>query len=410
MLNTSSHTSSRRPQGLWRHHQLIGFLSAFFLAGTAFGMSALMLPVYAVSLDAPTWIVGMIQAALMLGLLLTVLPAGFIADRFGSRRLYIFSSIALGAVVAAIPLISRPIFLLPIVLLMGALGSFNSAAANTAFLNRLNQIGRERAGWQKGAWTVGISLLGPLLAGYIMRTFGYPAVFNVIAVAWVAQGVAAYLLTSGRLLCRGRTSSRSGKFSQMRHLVSDRPLVGAAALEGICAATISTFSTFVTVMIVRKLDLGVGSAAFVISLQGIGYALMLFGGAGRVGRFSRVQMRILGFGGSAAAFAVFAVSPNIVWVAAGALVLGLAVGLLSLTNVAPLAESSSARGPLVGFYGMGLHTFAFAGVLAAGFTSQAGGLTAVFWGVPALFLALALGVLIAAHMSRIVGTLAKIAT
>ena len=117
MLNTDKHTNSRLPQGLWRQRQLIGFLAAFFLAGSAFGMAALVLPVYAVSLHAKTWLIGAIQTALILGLLITVLPAGFMVERFGSRRLFIFSSIAMAAVIATIPLLPKPIYLLPVVLL-----------------------------------------------------------------------------------------------------------------------------------------------------------------------------------------------------------------------------------------------------------------------------------------------------
>ncbi len=362
----------------------------------------MVLPVYAVSLHAQTWVIGAIQTALVLGLLVTVLPAGFMVEKFGSRRLFIFSSIAMGAVVAVIPFLPKPIHLLPAVLLMGAFGSFNSAAANTAFFSRLEKMGSKRAGWNKGAWTIGLSLVGPLAAGYVMRSFGHPAVFKVIAAVWFTQGLAAYFLTSGRFFGAKHEAAGNTDPSQIKQLVTDRRLMGAAALEGICAATISTFSTFVTLLIIRKLDLGVGAAALVISIQGAGYASILFIGAKRFRRLTHLQMRIIGFGGAGAAFAVFAVAPNIIWVAAAALLLGPALGLLSLTNVAPLVESAAAHGPKIGIYGLGLHTFAFAGVLAAVAASRVGGVATVFWGVPVLFLALTLIVSTATHAPKLV--------
>ncbi len=323
-------------------------------------------------------------------------------ERFGSRRLFIFSSIAMGAVIATIPLLPKPIYLLPVVLLMGAFGSINSAAANTAFFSRLEKMGSKRAGWNKGAWTIGLSLVGPLASGYVMRSFGYPAVFNVIAAVWLTQGVATYFLTSGRLFSASRESAGNTDMSQIKHLVADRRLMGAAALEGICVATISTFSTFVTLLIIRKLDLGVGAAALVISLQGAGYASVLFIGAKRFRRLTHLQMRVIGFGGAGAAFAIFAAAPDIIWVAVAALLLGPALGLLSLTNVAPLVESDAAHGPKVGIYGLGLHTFAFAGVLAAVAASRIGGVATVFSSVPVLFLALTLIVLTATYAPKLI--------
>lgn len=400
MLNTSRHTTPSLPQGLWERRQLIGFLAAFFLAGSAFGMAALALPFYAISMHAKTWIVGAVQTALMLGLLVTILPAGFMVERFGWRRLFIFSSIAMGALVATIPLLPKPIYLLPVVLLMGAFGSFNSAAVNTAFFNQLKKMGCKQAGWGKGAWTIGLSLVGPLVTGFVMRSFGLPAVFNVIAAVWFTQGFAACFLTADRLFGAKREATRNTDLLQIKQLVTNRPLMGAAALEGICTGTISTFSTFVTLLIIRKLDLGVGAAAFVISIQGAGYASVLFIGAKRFCRLTHLQMRIIGFGGAGAAFAVFATAPDVIWVAAAALLLGPALGLLSLTNIAPLVKSDTARGPKIGIFGLGRHTFAFAGIFVAVVASRVGGVTTVFWGFLVLFLALALIVSTATHAPK----------
>lgn len=70
-----------------------GFLVINILTGICAGITAMTLPLFALSVKASTAEIGVIRGISGIGALIMVLPSGFLVDYFGSKRLYAFGSI-----------------------------------------------------------------------------------------------------------------------------------------------------------------------------------------------------------------------------------------------------------------------------------------------------------------------------
>ncbi len=57
-------------------------------SGIAVGMMSFIIPIYALSLKATSTEIGLINGFYGVGLLLLVLPAGFLVDCLGSKKMY----------------------------------------------------------------------------------------------------------------------------------------------------------------------------------------------------------------------------------------------------------------------------------------------------------------------------------
>ena len=77
-----------------RNKLIISFVILNITMGTAGGIFQMTLPLYALSLKASTAQIGLISGASGMGLLLLVIPAGFLVDHFGSKRLFVVGSLA----------------------------------------------------------------------------------------------------------------------------------------------------------------------------------------------------------------------------------------------------------------------------------------------------------------------------
>jgi MFS family permease len=359
-----------------------GLIGAYFLAGTAFGMMALVTPVHAVRMDTPAWLIGLLQASLALGVMLTILPAGFLVDRYGPRKIFVFGAAATGLVSLMVPLIGNFSLLMGAVMLIGGFSSFAAAALNVAFFNHEAKAKSGRAAWYKGAWMAGLSLSGPIVAGGAIRLLSAPTVFYIIGGFWLAQALAAAILTARRE--PKKTDGVTAPLAKLKDLAATPQLIGASMLEGLSVTTVAVFSTFVSIVVIRKFGLSAPHIALLISLQGIGYAATLIWGTGISARISQFGLRVCGSAGAALTFVVFAFAPSFPTLAAASLALGLSLGLLGLTNVSPLTDSKAERGSTVGFFGFGTNAFAFTGMVAGGLVGQAHGPMATLWPVPAL--------------------------
>lgn len=69
-------------------YSLLCFMLANILTGLSFGITTIVLPIYAAELNATTIEQGMIKGISGFGILLMVLPAGFLVDYYGFKKLY----------------------------------------------------------------------------------------------------------------------------------------------------------------------------------------------------------------------------------------------------------------------------------------------------------------------------------
>lgn len=364
------------------------FVISYLFSGTAYGLETITIPLYALSLKATTQELGLIQGGVGLGLIVMAIPAGFLVDKYGSRRPYIFCGLSMSAIMLIISQLKQPMVLVLAVTIASAVGTFNMISTNAAFYNSLDKIGKSKTGWYKGSLTIGLALIGPLTGGFVIKTYGFLAAFTLLSLLWLVPSVLATLFT--------KPSRKAGKSNpafvailpKAKEILSNRRLVNGSVLEGIGIAVFVIFTTFITVLSLKKLHLGPQHIGILFSLEGIAYALILFLGGKLLVFLSRKVLILTSFLGSTLVFAVFATSSKFTAIAAASVFLGFALGLLGLNSISALASVDLDKGSVAGFHGLSMGFFSAAGPVIAGFIGKILGLEAIFWWVVVFGIAL----------------------
>jgi len=104
---------------LERNELLFNFMLVKISSGIAVGMMNFIIPVYALSLNATSAEIGLIKGFTGIGDLLIVLPAGFLIDYFGSKKMYSVSCIFGSLIIISISFATNASFLLLIMLFYG---------------------------------------------------------------------------------------------------------------------------------------------------------------------------------------------------------------------------------------------------------------------------------------------------
>ena len=175
---------------------LAGFMLLAAFSGATIGMAKIVTTLYALHIGASPMQLGVISAMESLGMVLLTLPAGFVIARYGARRVYFLASLGPLLLNLAIPLAGSWLWLAAARLLIGLCIPFRIVAMNSAFLRQLRHIGNDKAGWYRGALTLGMGLLGPLLGNWLSGgsftlgfvviglCFGLMALYAAIALVW----------------------------------------------------------------------------------------------------------------------------------------------------------------------------------------------------------------------------------
>lgn len=87
------------------------------------------------------FLAGILQSSLTLGILLTILPAGFLVDKYGPRRLFLLGAVGTGSMSMTAPMIDNFPLLMAAVMLIGGFSSFAAASLNASFFKNLAKIG-----------------------------------------------------------------------------------------------------------------------------------------------------------------------------------------------------------------------------------------------------------------------------
>ena len=264
------------------HRALMSLLSINVLAGAASGMLQMVLPLYALSLQATTLQLGLIAGASGIGRLLVVIPSGLLIDRFGARQLF-FASTLVTALATLVLLTATSTPTLMGVLVIQSMGqAISFLALQAGFLKRLPYLGRARAGWQRGATQIGFYLIGPVLCGMLLQDNRYSVVFAAVSGIFAAElGISWYRRLSGAREVRDAVpvDQQGGQLERFKALLADRVMQQVLVIECLGAATFMVFRGFVAPVAVSILHLTVRDVSFLILSQGaVAMCLLLFGG------------------------------------------------------------------------------------------------------------------------------------
>lgn len=381
---------------------LAGLLVLAVVVGTVNGLSRVAMPLFAASLGAPAWQVGLVGGLGYAGMLALALPMGAWIDRHGSRAMF-GRGIVLGALgYGALALASQPWQAVLGAALLGLVLPMRMIPLHTEFLALLPRLSAAKAGWNRGANTMGLFFMGPALAAALIAAAGFPAVFGVAAAGLtLAFVVGRFVLQAPVQRPSGGHADdglRSRVQAQLQLVATHAPLRRTMAIDFLTQLAVAYFVVFAIILATRRFGLSLQAAAGLVTLQGATFVLMLLAGGAWVMRWDEerrytlafvllaLQGLLCGLGGAAAGL----------WAGAALMGLGMGVqGLTSTTRYAALMREHG-RGRIAG---LGSLAPPAGGVLGA----VGGGLVSQHWGTEAGFalLGVAYGLLAIGQIPRL---------
>lgn len=371
---------------------LVNFMLLATFSGATIGMAKIVTTLYALSLGANAMQVGIISAMESLGMVFLTLPAGFVIARYGAKPIYFVSSLGPMLVNLLIPLFSGWLWLALAQWLIGLFIPFRIVAMNSAFLRELKHLGLSKAGWYRGALTLGLGLLGPLLGNQFSGEGQFHWAFVLISLCFGAMAVYSLSFWEGEPPSeRAPALNLSAMFGEARGLLGHREIREPCAMEALNSATTSVFSTFIILYALQEAGLSQDRAVALVVIEGVGAVLALFG----LGYVLRHLSQGLAYGLSLAfgmaALLLIGLSHGFAWLALAGVLLSLAAAALHLLNMNQLSQQVQDKSKVSGLFQLASMAGGFVGAMAGGALSYLIGLGPLFvcWALLILVIAAA---------------------
>jgi MFS family permease len=360
---------------------LVSFLILNIVTGTVGGAMQIAVPSFALDLHATTAEIGLIRGVAGIGILLLVIPAGLLVDHFGARSLFILGSFGNALITFTLSLAGAPLTLIVLQGVLGLFAALKITALNAAFFARVSDMGLSRAGWFRGSMSIGLTFVGPLLGGFLDERLASGHVFQTLG--WLALAPTALVLFFHREPKPVRRGSlREGLVAQLhelRGLLASRDIHFGLLTESISTGCFATFSAFVVVLAVTRLNAEVGAASILMTIEGGAFIVVVFAVGSLITRLSREALFLLSFAVSSAGLVALALSETFVAAAAGSGVLGIGLGLFNLVTASQMGRLAGDKGKVVSLFGAAMGIGASLGPILAGLIGN-------WFGTPAIFL------------------------
>ncbi len=331
-----SFTSSR---SLWRNRDLLVVVGLLGVSALGTAMADIALLLHQQSANSAHWAVAPLLAAATLPLVLMVPVAGWLADRYDSRRTLLVAGLWQAACCAVLALSPAQPVLLALVALL-AVGTSVTAATVGALVPALvgpDQLGAASSLRQTTAY--GAALLGPALGGVMYGLAGLRVPLLADAATYAVTAVAVLAVRTRRPAVV--VGEPTGTWDGLRLIRRDRALTALLVLI-VSLVVVGEVSNVVEVFLVRE-TLHASAATFGL-LLGVWTAGMVGGGVvvGRLRSQASWSWALL-VGGVllGGAVVVMGVAPSAGWLVAPNLVGGVGNGLLNVCTTA----LSMARSP-----------------------------------------------------------------
>jgi MFS family permease len=353
------------------------------LAGTSNGVAKVVLPLYAASLHAAPWQIGLVGGLQFSGMLLLSMPVGRLIDRHGSRPLFRFGGLAGAALfLLGFTQMQQPTQLIVGVICFGLLNPFRMVATQTEFLHLLPRIGPRKAGWQRASHSLGMFFIGPMLGAQLLTLLGYRGVFVAIAIGLLITVLVGDRVLSGAPPGRGSLALPLGQRvrAQFHIIFTRRELRQSMVIELAGQVAMSYFAVFVVLIGIRQFQLSVPQAASLVTLQGAVFVLTLFFAGGVLSPLRDHARYTIAFALLFATELLLAFPVGVASLYGAAALLGLGLGVQHLTSVNRFAALTAelGRGRVGGLFSLSGPAGGLIGAVAGGFLGQRFGLLSGF--------------------------------
>ncbi len=376
------------PKGL-----ITSFLILNIVSGTVGGAMQLVVPLYAMSLQASTAEIGLIRGISGIGMLLLVIPAGFLVDHFGSKKLFLTGSVSGTLSTLALVLAKVPIAMVALMMLSGLFSSLKMTALNASFFRNLRNMGLEKAGWFKGSMSIGLTFLGPACGAFLVKAAGFRAIFALLAaLTLIPMALVLFFhqepVNKASMAELGEVLAR--QLGEFRQLIGHRALYLPLLTESLSTSCFATFSTFIVVIAVKVLHLPPSAASLLMMVEGGVFIFTVFAAGPLINKLTQFQLYLLSVGVTVAGLVGVALSAAFLPIAASSVVLGLGLGLINLVTSSRIGQMEGEKGKIVALFAASVGAGISLGPMLGGVVGQYLGTRNIFLAFIPFFLMLVL--------------------
>jgi MFS family permease len=361
---------------------LAGLLTLGLAVGTVNGLHRVAMPMYAASVGAQSWQVGIVGGLGYTGILLLALPMGAWIERHGSRAVFIRGAFAAALLYLLLPWLRAPNQAIGAAAVLGLLLPLRTIPVYTEFLALLPRLSPARAGWNRAANTLGMFFLGPAVSATVMAALGFAPVFQLAACTLLT----AYLI-GRRALAGARHAGDGGHRSiaervraQFALLREHADVRRTMAIDFLAQMTVAYFTVFGLILAVRRFGMPLQQAASLVTLQGSLFVATLFAGGALMQRWKEDTRYLIAFTFLLGQNLLYGLGtgPTALWI--GAALSGLGLGLQGLTSTTRFGAFlvRFGRGRIGGLTSLGPPAGGVIGSMLGGVVSQRLGIETVF--------------------------------
>lgn len=368
---------------------ILEFMVINICTGIWVGMVNFIIPIYGLYLHASSVEIGLIRGLSGIGDLLLVLPAGLLIDYFGSKKTYTVSC-TIGAIMTVVlSLAGTPWMLIFMMIFYGMARSVRTTSLNASFFKYMNVIGAKKGGWYKGSMTIGSQFFGPLIGGALAVVISFTNYFMLTSMfllvpLFIVGGKGDDLM----LKASEKEPELSGALKYYGLLLKNKVLLLATVTECVNSAFFTTFSTFITIMIIEDVGLAVAVAAMLISLRGVANIVVVFF-CGRLLDLNNNYLYFISFVMTAIGLLFLGTSTQIPLLMLGAVIIGLSSGISTLITFTQVGGIDGEKGKIAGIFSFGQKIGTIAGPVLGGIIAELIGVHAIFLFFIPLFLVMA---------------------
>jgi MFS family permease len=381
------------------------FLVLSVVSGLTVGLGKIVTTLYAISLDATPFQVGVISAMESVGMVLVTVPAGFLIARYGARWVYFLSSLGPMLVNLAMPFLASWIALALGRWSIGLCIPFRIVSMNGSFLERVPRFGASKAGWYRASLTGGMAIVGPVVATLLTTRASIETIFFVVAGLFGLMALFSLSFLPARERRQG--SAEANFFGELRLLLGHPRVAESCLVEFTSSATNALFGTFILLLAATIPGLSEQDGIRVMLFQGCAMVALLFLGGSLFARMSISGGYAFSVAAASLALVTFASATSLGMLAVGAVLLALGSSAVHLINVKMLVELPGGKSKVAGVYNLASMTGSSFGALAGGAASKLVPLNEVFLLWLPLLLAAGLAVQILHHRRSAPAVLAR---
>ena len=375
-----------------RHGLITSYLILNVVTGTVAGALQLAVPLYALTLNAATAEIGLIRGISGIGMLVLVIPAGFLVDHYGSKRLFLIGGIIGTAATFALSYTHTSGAIALVMGLAGLFASLKMTALNSSFFSNLQSMGIEKAGWFKGSMSIGLTFLGPLAGGYLAHVISYDVLFKLLAAATLIP--ISLVVFFHKDPARHPTVSLSDavrrQLTDFGELIRRRELYLPLLTESLTTSFFATFSAFIVVLTVQSLHLSATAASVLLSVEGGLFIVTVFVAGPLILRCTVLQLYLMSATIVIAGIIALVLAGSFAALVAATVVLGIGLGLANLIVSSGIGQMRGDKGKVVGLFAAAVGVGISVGPMLGGVIGTWLGTRSIFLAFIPLFLALPL--------------------